>query len=157
MEAMLKKGERYLERYESLDKQLMEEETLKDPKKMTSIAKEQASIREIVEVFKQYKSISEQCEQAKKLLQENDQEMIEMAQMEIDELEPQIEKLEAELEVLMLPKEPDDDKNVIMEIRGAAGGDEGNIFAGDLFRMYSKFAETKNWKVEVLEDRETES
>ncbi len=157
MEAMLKKGERYLERYENLDKQLMEEETLKDPKKMTSIAKEQASIREIVEVFKQFKSISLQCEQAKKLLQENDQEMIEMAQMEIDELEPQIEKLEAELEVLMLPKDPDDDKNVIMEIRGAAGGDEGNIFAGDLFRMYSKFAETKNWKVEVLEASETES
>lgn len=157
MEAMIKKGQRYVERYETLDKMLMDEAILKDPRRMTSLAKEQAAIRDIVDVFKKYQDLVDQVEQAQHLLNESDGEMKEMAEMEIEELEPEIEKLKAELEILMLPKDPDDDKNVIMEIRGAAGGDEGNIFAGDLFEMYSRFAESMNWKIEVLEASETAS
>jgi len=154
MEAMFKKGKRYVERYDALDKMLMDEVVLKDPKRVAVLSKEQASIRDIVEVFKKYQTLVDQIEQAKHLLEESDQEIVEMAEMEIEELQPEIDRLQAELEILMLPKDPDDDKNVIMEIRGAAGGDEGNIFAGDLFEMYSRFAESMNWKVEVLEASE---
>lgn len=154
---MFEKGKRYVDRYEALDKMLMDEDIYKDPKKMATLAKEQSSIRDVVETFLQYESLVNQLEDAKSLLKENDKDMIEMAEMEIEELEPQIEKLKEELELLMLPKDPDDDKNVIMEIRGAAGGDEGNIFAGDLFRMYSRYAELKGWKVEVLDAYEAEA
>ncbi len=157
MEAMILKGKRYLERYLTLDEMIMNESVLKDPKKMTVIAKEQASIREIVETFKEYQAVYEELEQARELLNEKEEDIVLMAEVEIEELEPKLEDLTAKLEILMLPKDPDDDKNVIMEIRGAAGGDEGNIFAGDLYRMYSKFAETMGWKVEVLESRETEA
>lgn len=157
MEALIKKGQRYVERYDALDKMLMDEAILKDPRKMTALSKEQAAIRDIVDVFNKYQTLVNQVEQAKHLLNESDKDMVEMAEMEIEELEPEIERLKVELELLMLPKDPDDDKNVIMEIRGAAGGDEGNLFAGDLFNMYSRFAELMNWKVEVLEASETVS
>ncbi len=157
MEAMMQKGERYLKRYHILDEMMMDEGVLKDPKKMTAIAKEQAAIREIVETFKQYQTTHDELQQAKHLLKEKDQDLVEMAELEIEELEPRLEELAQKLEILMLPKDPDDDKNVIMEIRGAAGGDEGNIFAGDLFRMYSKFAESMGWKVEVMEANEAEA
>jgi peptide chain release factor 1 len=157
MKAMFEKGKRYVDRYEALDKMLMDEEVFRDPKKMATLGKEQSSIRDVVETFLEYQSLIKQLEQAKSLLKENDKDMVEMAEMEIEELVPQIDKLQENLELLMLPKDPDDDKNVIMEIRGAAGGDEGNIFAGDLYRMYSRYAEIKGWKVEVLEANETES
>ena len=84
------------------------------------------------------------------LKSEKDQEMVEMAEIEKESLELTLEDLEESLKILLLPKDPNDDKNIIMEIKGAAGGDEGNIFAGDLFRLYSKYAESKNWKIEVL-------
>ncbi len=157
MEAMILKGKRYLERYKALDDMMMDETVLRNPKKMTVVAKEQASIREIVETFKEYQTIHDQLEQAKALLDEQEKDMVAMAEMEIEELEPKLEELTSKLELLMLPKDPDDDKNVIMEIRGAAGGDEGNIFAGDLFRMYSRFAEIMGWKTEVLEASEAEA
>jgi peptide chain release factor 1 len=157
MEAMILKGKRYLERYKALDDMMMDETVLRNPKKMTVVAKEQASIREIVETFKEYQTIHDQLEQAKALLDEQEKDMVAMAEMEIEELEPKLEELTSKLELLMLPKDPDDDKHVIMEIRGAAGGDEGNIFAGDLFRMYSRFAEIMGWKTEVLEASEAEA
>ena len=157
MEAMILKGKRYLERYKALDEMMMDEAVLKNPKKMTAVAKEQASIRDIVETFKEYQTIHDQLEQAKVLLNEKEEDIVEMAEMEIEELEPKLEDLKAKLEILMLPKDPDDDKNVIMEIRGAAGGDEGNIFAGDLYRMYSRYAELMGWKTEVLEANEAEA
>jgi peptide chain release factor 1 len=157
MEAMILKGKRYLERYKALDDMMMDEGVLRNPKKMTAVAKEQASIREIVETFKEYQTIHDQLDQAKALLNEKEEDIVEMAEMEIEELEPKLDALKSKLEVLMLPKDPDDDKNVIMEIRGAAGGDEGNIFAGDLYRMYSRFAEIMGWKTEVLEASEAEA
>merc|ERR1711879_997630 len=83
------------------------------------------------------------------MAKEDDPEIVEMAKMELDEIKPLIPQYEEELKVLLVPKDPDDEKNVIVEIRGAAGGSEANIFAGDLFRMYTKYAEVKNWKMEV--------
>ena len=157
MEAMLKKGQRYLERFDALDEQLMDENIVKDPKRMAALAKEQASISEVVETFKHYQDLNSQYEDAQALLEESDPEIVEMAELEIEDLQGQLEALAAKLEILMLPKDPDDDKNVIMEIRGAAGGDEGNIFAGDLFRMYSRFAELMDWKLEILEANEAEA
>ncbi len=98
----------------------------------------------------------ENIKQANILLDDKDEEMVEMAKMEIAENNEKIETIEEELKILLLPKDPNDDKNVIMEIRGAAGGDEGNIFAGDLFRMYTRYAENKGWKIEINESNETE-
>jgi peptide chain release factor 1 len=122
-----------------------------DIKKMTELLKESASLSEIVEVYQFYKSKVKEKDELKHIIhKEKDQEMIEMAELELDALLPLIEKTEEKLKILLLPKDPNDEKNVIVEIKGAAGGDEGNIFAGDLFRMYAKYAESKGWKIEIL-------
>jgi peptide chain release factor 1 len=120
-------------------------------KKMTALLKKQSELSKPVETYDRYLEIKAQLEDMHALLQgEKDQEMIEMATLEIDTLETSMKTLEETLKILLLPKDPNDDKNIIMEIKGAAGGDEGNIFAGDLFRLYTKYAETKQWKIEVL-------
>ena len=114
---------------------------------MTSLSKEQASIEEVVEKYKEYKKTDSDLNEAKELL--NDPEMGELAKEDIDTLSTRKEELIKELEILLLPKDPNDDKNIIVEIRGAAGGDEANIFAGDLFEMYSKYAESQGWRIEI--------
>lgn len=120
-------------------------------KRMTELLKESAGITKTVEKYRLFKEKSAELKDLKEMIAlEDDKEMIEMTQLEIDAIEPLLEKTEEELKILLLPKDPNDDKNVIVEIKGAAGGDEGNLFAGDLFRMYSKFAETMKWKIEVL-------
>ncbi len=120
-------------------------------KEMTKLLKESSTITRTVETYRSYKEKAAELKDLKEMTKlEEDQDLIDMAQMEIDEIETFLERTEEELKILLLPKDPNDDKNVIVEIKGAAGGDEGNIFAGDLFRMYSKYAETKKWKIEVL-------
>lgn len=120
-------------------------------KRMTELLKESAGITKTVEKYRLFKEKSAELKDLKEMIAlEDDTEMIEMTQLEIDAIEPLLEKTEEELKILLLPKDPNDDKNVIVEIKGAAGGDEGNLFAGDLFRMYLKFAETMKWKIEVL-------
>jgi peptide chain release factor 1 len=120
-------------------------------KLMTELLKESAGIAKTVEKYRLYKENSEELKDLKEMIElESDRDMIEMAQGEIDRLEDLIETTVEELKILLLPKDPNDDKNVVVEIKGAAGGDEGNLFAGDLFRMYSRFAETMKWKIEVL-------
>ncbi len=136
-------------RFEEINALLIDPEITSDIKKITELSKEQASIRETVETYRKYKDVLQGIEDAKELLE--DEEMAEMAREELNELESQVQPLEDELEVLLIPKDPNDEKNVIVEIRGAAGGDEANIFAGDLYRMYIKYAETKGWKIEVLD------
>ena len=136
---MIERLETTLERYNYLTDELSKPETLSDVKKMTTLSKEQASLSEIVEEYKKYKSVLEDLEAAKEMLE--DKEMASFAKEEISSLEKQKEDIEKGLEVLLLPKDPDDDKNIIVEIRGAAGGDEANLFAGDLFDMYSHYAE----------------
>ena len=143
-------------RYEKLNELLSDPDIVSDTNKLREYSKEQSDIQETVEKYREYKVVKEQLTDAKAMLEEKlDAEMREMVKEEINELEDQMEDLEERLHVLLLPKDPNDDKNVIMEIRGAAGGDEAALFAGDLYRMYSRFAEHQGWKTEVMDTNST--
>ena len=144
-------------RYEELGHMLMDPDIGTDIKKMTDVTKEQASLQAAYDLFQEYKEVKDGIDGAKELMKENDPEIKEMAKMELDELEERMPDIIKKLELELIPKDPNDNKNVIMEIRGAAGGDEGNIFAGDLYRMYVKYAESQGWEVEVMEAEESEA
>ena len=143
------------ERYNYLCEELLKPEIYNDYKKMQEVSKEKNAIEKTVETYKKYNSTLDDIEAAKEMAK--DPEMREFAEEELDNLHKEKENLENLLKRMLLPKDPNDEKNVIMEIRGAAGGDEGNIFAGDLFRMYSKYAEHQGWKLEVTHEVEGES
>ena len=128
-----------------------------DIHKMTEASKEQASLETAYQLYQEYKKVLSGIEEAKELMKENDPEIKEMAELELSELEEKKPHLEEKLHLELIPKDPNDNKNVIVEVRGAAGGDEGNIFAGDLYRMYVKYAESQGWKVEVMETQESEA
>ena len=136
-------------RYEEINELLSKPEICTDIKRMTELSKEQRSIEKVIVVYREYKQVLAAIDDAKLLAKDSDPEIVEMAQLELEELKPKVPELEEQLKILLLPKDPNDEKNVIVEIRGAAGGDEANIFAGDLFRMYSRYAESKGWKIEV--------
>ncbi len=122
-----------------------------DVKEMTKLMKESAALFDIVMAYRAYKEKQSEYQDLESMLEmETDHDMIEMTKMELSAIESFLEKTEQQMKIMLLPKDPNDEKNVIIEIKGAAGGDEGNIFAGDLFRMYSRFAETKHWKIEIL-------
>ena len=144
---MIERLEATLEKYEQLEQELTKPEVLSDIKKTREYSKEMASLEEIVTCYKKYKKVLEDINQAKEMLK--DPEIGEMAKEELIQLEEEKTALDSELEVLLIPKDPNDDKNVVMEIRGAAGGDEANIFAGDLFRMYTRYAEKKGFSYQV--------
>ncbi|WP_409296100.1 peptide chain release factor 1 [Peribacillus sp. SCS-26] len=140
------------DRYEKLNELLSDPAIINDANKLREYSKEQAGIQETVAAYREYKSAREQYQDAKQMLEDKlDAEMREMVKEEMGELEEQLEELEARLKLLLIPKDPNDDKNVIMEIRGAAGGDEAALFAGTLYRMYSRYAETQGWKTDVIE------
>ncbi|WP_141430956.1 peptide chain release factor 1 [Bacillus sp. 03113] len=144
------------DRYERLNELLSDPDIVNDPKKLREFSKEQSDIQETVEAFREYKEVREQFQDAKVMLEDKlDTEMREMVKEELSELSGRMEELEGRLKILLIPKDPNDDKNVIMEIRGAAGGDEAALFAGDLYRMYSRFAEAQGWKTEVIEASST--
>lgn len=157
MNKMITRLDKIVNRYNELGEQLMLPEVMKDNRTMAKLAKEQSSLTKVVDKYEEYKKVASHLKEALELLKENDPEIKEMAELEISELEPQKEQIIEELEVLLIPKDPNDDNNAIVEIRGAAGGDEGNIFAGDLYRMYTRYAETVGWKVELLETVESEA
>lgn len=143
-------------RYEKLTELLSDPEIISDTKKLREYSKEQSDMQETVEAYREYKAVKEQLDDAKAMLEDKlDADMREMVKEEISELEEQQENLADRLHILLLPKDPNDDKNVIMEIRGAAGGDEAALFAGDLYRMYSRYAEAQGWKTEVMEAAST--
>ena len=144
---MIERLEATLEKYQYLENELTKPDVLSDIKKTIEYSKEMSSIEDIVNCYKKYKKVLEGIEQAKEMLK--DPEIGEMAKEELKSLEEEKEVLDGELEILLIPKDPDDDKNVVMEIRGAAGGDEANIFAGDLFRMYTRYAEKKGFTYQV--------
>ncbi|ALC88690.1 peptide chain release factor 1 [Bacillus sp. FJAT-18017] len=140
------------DRYEKLNELLSDPDVISDSKKLREYSKEQSDIQETVQVYREYKSAREQLQDAKVMLEEKmDADMKEMVKEEVSELSTQLEELEARLKLLLIPKDPNDDKNVIFEIRGAAGGDEAALFAGDLYRMYSRYAEAQGWKTEVMD------
>ncbi len=137
-------------RYNELGEKLMDPELANDIKKMTELSRERAKLEKINDKYQILKEVVLGIAQAKEMLGLNDPEMTEMAKMELGELEPKILPLSEELQIMLLPSDPRDDKNVIVEIRGAAGGDEANIFAGDLYRMYTKWAEANEFKIELI-------
>ena len=143
------------ERYNDINEMLQDPAVTCNVKKMTQLMKELRSLEKTVNTYQEYKKVVKSLEELKMLAKEDDPEIAEMAQMELEELNGKDEQLIEELKILLLPKDENDDKNVIMEIRGAAGGEEANIFAADLFRMYSRFAESKGWKIEVMDSQET--
>lgn len=137
-------------KYEEIGQQMTDPEVLSDMKKFVSLNKEYKELKPIVETSERYRTAVSNYAQAKDLLQnEKDEEMRDMAKMEVDELEPLIATLEEELKLLLIPADPQDGKNAILEIRGGTGGDEAAIFAGDLFRMYTKFLDKKGWRYEI--------
>jgi peptide chain release factor 1 len=135
-------------RYEELGTKLADPEVLSRPPVMQKLAKEHSDLRELVETLRQHRELGKRVEEARELLK--DPEMRDMARQEESELTAEQERLEGTLKLLLLPKDPNDDKNVLLEIRAGTGGEEAALFAGDLLRMYSRFAERRRWKVEVM-------
>ncbi len=142
-------------KYEDLGTELTKPETLQDVELLTKLAKEQRKLEETVVTYRKYKNVVENIKEDAELLK--DEDLKDIAREELQILEPQKVELEQKLEALLLPKDENDDKNIIMELRGAAGGDEANIFAGDLFRMYQKYAEKQGWKVDIINAEESSS
>ena len=142
-------------RYNEITEELMKPENISDIKKATSLSKEQASLKDAYDAYQEYKKITSDIEAAKEMVK--DPELGEFAKEELEENQNKLNKLTKDIEVLLLPKDPNDGKDVIVEIRGAAGGDEGNIFAGDLFDMYKKLAERNGWKIEIVEEEKSEA
>ena len=147
---MINRLEAIQNKYNEITEELTKDETIKDIKKMTELSKEQRRLSETVDIYQKYKRILSDIEAAKEML--NDKEMQEFAKEEISNLNKEKEQIEGELEILLLPHDPNDEKNVIVEIRGAAGGDEANIFAGDLFDMYNHYVNNFGWKIEILSE-----
>ncbi|MGO4542840.1 peptide chain release factor 1 [Paenibacillus sp. 2TAB19] len=145
------------DRYEKLSELLCDPDVSSDPKRLRELSKEQSDLQEAYDAFTEYKQVSEQLDDAKVMQGEKlDDEMREMVKMEIDELSARKESLDEKVRILLLPKDPNDDKNVIVEIRGAAGGDEAALFAYDLYRMYTKYADAQGWRVELMEFSEND-
>ena len=137
--------------YEELMRMLGDPDVTQDTKRFTRLMKEQADLAPIVEAYKQYKQAKQDVEDSLALLEEeSDEEMREMAKEELSDARKRIEDLEHELKILLLPKDPNDDKNIILEIRAGAGGDEAALFAAELYRMYSNYADSQHWKVEII-------
>lgn len=145
------------ERYDKLNELLSDPEITSDISKLRDYSKEQSDLEDTVTEYREYKEVLEELSDAKMMRDDDelDSEMAEMVDMEIDDLEEAKQEKEERLKVLLLPKDPNADRNVIMEVRAAAGGDEAALFAGDLYRMYSRFAESNNWKIEVMDAQTT--
>lgn len=149
---MYDKLTKIIEAYEALEAKLGDPAIMSDMKEYTKLTKEHANQRELVENARKYVSLSDQLANAKDVLKnETDPDFKELAQEEVAEIEPQLPALEEEIKFMLLPADPNDEKDIIVEIRSAAGGDEAAIFAGDLFKMYSRYAEGKKWKIEVID------
>ncbi|MGX9417192.1 peptide chain release factor 1 [Vibrio sp. RC27] len=148
--SIITKLETLVERYEEVQHLLGDPDVIGDQNKFRALSKEYAQLEEVTKCFQSYQQANEDLESAEEMMKEDDAEMREMAQEEIVEAKETIERLTDELQILLLPKDPNDDRNCFLEIRAGAGGDEAGIFAGDLFRMYSRFAEKKGWRIEVM-------
>jgi len=145
------------QRFDELSKSISDPEVIADQNKFRDLCKEHSDLTPIVEKYNEYKAAKQQLEESKEMLGESlDKEFKELVQAEYDDAKEKIAQYEEELKILLLPKDPNDDKNVIVEIRGGAGGDEAALFAGDLLRMYSMYAETRRWKIETLSLNQTE-
>lgn len=152
---MLAKLEHLERKFEDLEQQLSSPEVFGDQERYRKLTKAHSDLKEVVDAFRKYRTMQESLEENRELMNDSDPELAEMAKEEVKELERQIPEMEGELTILLLPKDPMDEKNTILEIRAGTGGDEAALFAGDLFRMYSRYAERIGWKIELLSSSET--
>ncbi len=150
---MFDKLETVEQRYEEITKLISDPEVIANQSEWQKLMKEHASIEEIVLKYREYKKTKQTMQEAEEMMQ--DKELKELAEMEFYEAKEKLPKIEEELKILLIPKDPDDDKNIICEIRAGAGGEEAALFAGTLFRMYSMYAEKKHWNLEILNENET--
>ncbi len=150
---MFQKLEDVEKRYDELTLKISDPEVIAKQSEWQKYIKEHAGMEEVVLKYREYKKAKQDFEEAKQM--SSDKELKELAEMEMAELREKIPALEEELKILLIPKDPDDDKNIICEIRAGAGGEEAALFAGTLFRMYTMYAEKKHWKLEVLNENET--
>ena len=151
---MFQKLEDVEKKYDELTKKISDPEVIARTSEWQRYMKEHASLEDVVLKYREYKKTKQDFEEAKQMA--SDKELKELAEMEMDELREKIPQLEEELKILLIPKDPDDDKNIICEIRAGAGGEEAALFAGTLFRMYTMYAEMKHWKIDILNENETE-
>ncbi len=148
---MLERLERIEKRYQELDEQMAVPEMAADLKQMQSLAQEKAGIGDLVTKYREYKATARSLEETKAMLTDRmDEEMAALVRQELENLEAQLHRLQEALKFALLPKDPNDEKDIIMEIRAGAGGDEAGLFAADLFRMYSRYAQLKNWEIDVI-------
>lgn len=152
---MIEKLKGIEERYIKLEHLLSDPEVIKDQHKYQKYVKEHGELNRIVPVFRTYEGVMAELSEARELLKDTDPDIRSMAREEIASLEKQMETLTSRLNTLLMPKDPRDEKNVILEIRAGTGGEEAGIFAGDLFRMYSRYAETRNWKIDIIEKNDS--
>jgi peptide chain release factor 1 len=143
-------------RFEELTRQMAEPELISDNDRYRKVAKQQSELGDVVAKYREWKKVHADLEGARQMLTEADEELQQMAAADVEKLEPELEKIENDLKILLLPKDPNDEKNVVLEIRKGTGGDEASLFAGELFRMYVRYAETRRWKVEVTTLSESE-
>ncbi|TMP28035.1 peptide chain release factor 1 [Pseudoalteromonas rubra] len=155
-ESVYRKLETLVERHEEVEAMLGDPEVIGDQNRFRALSKEYSELEDVVKAFTAYQQAQENVAAAEEMLKDSDPDMREMAQEEFKEAKEQISELEEQLQILMLPKDPKDDNNVFLEVRAGTGGDEAAIFAGDLFRMYSRYAETQKWQVEVVSANEGE-
>jgi peptide chain release factor 1 len=155
MSDLTEKLEHVSERYDELNTLMADPEIAADYTRLNELARERTAIEELVQSYHRYEEVERQIEQNRELLEEDDPEIQELAALENEELEAELSALEEELKILLLPKDPNDEKNVIVEIRAGTGGDEAGLFAGELFRMYSRWAEDHKYKIEILSGNDT--
>lgn len=154
---MLEKLKELEEKYEELARLMTDPAVLADPQQLQKTAKAYTELEEIVTTFRRYRQVEEELTTAREMLNESqDREFVSLLKEEIEKLQEEKEKLEKKLKILLLPKDPNDEKNIIMEIRAGAGGEEAALFAADLFRMYQRYAENKGWRTEVVDAHPTE-
>jgi peptide chain release factor 1 len=137
-------------RYGELTEQLAQPDVFADTQQYQKLTKAHSELAPVVEKYREWKGVAKSLDDAKAMLHDSDAELRAMAQEELEKLQPRVEPLEAELKVLLLPKDPNDEKNVVLEVRAGTGGDEATLFAAEIFRMYSRYAESQGWRVEVL-------
>src|SRR5579883_2057371 len=152
---MFERLEQIASRYEELGEQLASPEIVSDPQKYQKIAKQHRDLEAVVEKYREYKQVTRGIADAKAMILESDPDLRAMAEEELLQLEEREPAIVEALKVLLLPKDPNDEKNVIVEIRAGTGGDEASLFAAEVFRMYSRYAESQGWKVEVLSTSES--
>jgi peptide chain release factor 1 len=151
----LKKLEQTENRYEELSRQMADPDLMREKSRYQQAGRTVSEIEELVEKFRAWKSLRAEIESTRSMLQESDAAMVELAKGEIEGLQAKAVEIEAEIKALMLPRDPNDDKGVVLEVRAGTGGDEATLFAAEIFRMYTRFAETQRWKVELISASET--